>query len=358
MGKKSKTISVLKNAGVYFSAVVGAGFASGQEVMQFFTNYGAISLLAIIPVTLLFGYLGKLFMDLSHELHTNSHSPIIKATCGKWLGLFIDWVITFFMFGCFALMISGGGTTLADYFHINPVLGRVIVATVAVVIVILGFNAISNFSGLIGPVIIVSVLVVGIIAIIRSTGQINQVAGILKDAEVYRAAPNIGISMLIYVAYCITPNIAVLAGIGNSEEDQKVRALSGWVGGIALGVCLLVINYALLVNYGAIYKNSIPLVELAVCLYKPLGIYFAIVLVLGILTSAVAFLFGTVTRFTEYGTTKSKLFAVILGILSLLIGLIPFSKLVNTLYPLLGYVGIVVIVGSIWYSWKKKTSKS
>ncbi|MDO3677624.1 hypothetical protein [Paenibacillus ehimensis] len=35
-----KTVSILQIAATYTGTVVGAGFASGQSIMQFFTVYG------------------------------------------------------------------------------------------------------------------------------------------------------------------------------------------------------------------------------------------------------------------------------------------------------------------------------
>lgn len=349
MNEKGKFIRVLGYAGVYFSAVVGAGYASGQEIMQFFSNFGTGSLLAVIPVTILFMFLGWVAIDLGHGMQTDSHGPIIRATCGKWIGTVVDWVISFFMFGCFALMISGGGTTLSDYFGLNPVLGRILVALITALVVTFGFHSISFFNGIIGPIIIISILAVGIIALVTSGGNISEADRILETADVYRSSPNIVISLFIYVAYCVTPNIATLAGIGKQEKDGKVRMLAGIFGGLALGVCILLIDYVLLRNYGEIYQSSIPLVEMAIRISRPLGIFFAVILVLGILTSAVSFLFGTITRFTEYGTKKSKIFTVIVTVVSLLIGLVPFDRLVNTFYPLLGYVGIIVMIGFVVY---------
>ena len=52
MGQKK--FSAFTIAGAYVGTVVGAGFASGQEVLQFFTYFGLKSILAIALATLLF----------------------------------------------------------------------------------------------------------------------------------------------------------------------------------------------------------------------------------------------------------------------------------------------------------------
>lgn len=201
------------------------------------------------------------------------------------------------------------------------------------------------------------------IAAFHSTGHLSDVPVILENAEVYRSAPNLVISLILYLSFAISPHIATLAGVGHGEDDRKVRTISGVVGGLALGICLFITNQVLLASYGDVYTSSIPLVELAVNIWKPMGLIFGVILIMSTMTTAISLLYGTVSRFTEYGTKKSKIFAFIIAAASVLLGLIPFAKLVNTLYPLLGYVGAVVLIATLIYKIrtmfiKKETSES
>ena len=50
--KNKKSIFAISN--IYISAVVGAGFATGQEIMTFFTRYGIKSFVGITISTMLF----------------------------------------------------------------------------------------------------------------------------------------------------------------------------------------------------------------------------------------------------------------------------------------------------------------
>lgn len=43
-------------AGAYIGVIVGAGFASGQEILQFFTSFGWISIAGTCMATLLFAF--------------------------------------------------------------------------------------------------------------------------------------------------------------------------------------------------------------------------------------------------------------------------------------------------------------
>ncbi|MDQ7864677.1 hypothetical protein RCO48_36995 [Peribacillus frigoritolerans] len=60
-------------AGAYIGIIIGAGFASGQEVLQFFTSFGIYSVLGIVVATVLFAFLG---MQLPSWEALSRHVPI------------------------------------------------------------------------------------------------------------------------------------------------------------------------------------------------------------------------------------------------------------------------------------------
>ena len=61
---------IFSYGGSYFGAVVGAGFASGQEVMQFYTNYGVMSMIAILVAMVIFIWIGTRFAAYGNESRT------------------------------------------------------------------------------------------------------------------------------------------------------------------------------------------------------------------------------------------------------------------------------------------------
>ncbi|MCT2534954.1 hypothetical protein NC661_17530 [Aquibacillus koreensis] len=61
MKQKSNT---LKIAAAYIGTIVGAGFATGQEVFQFFTSYGIQGIWGIILSAGLFYFFGYMILPL------------------------------------------------------------------------------------------------------------------------------------------------------------------------------------------------------------------------------------------------------------------------------------------------------
>src|SRR3546814_17985315 len=83
----------------FVGVVVGAGFASGQEIMQFFTSFGMVGLVGAVISGALFIFLAMALSPLGQQKASLSHKRVIYDICGKYLGLFFDVLITFFKIG-------------------------------------------------------------------------------------------------------------------------------------------------------------------------------------------------------------------------------------------------------------------
>ena len=75
----------LKLAATYIGTVVGAGFASGQEVLHFFVSFGIKGFSGLMIATVLFIVFGYISMIAGYELKARSHLRIIMHAGGKCL---------------------------------------------------------------------------------------------------------------------------------------------------------------------------------------------------------------------------------------------------------------------------------
>ena len=85
---KSKVISF---AGAFIAFLIGSGFATGQEVLQYFTSYGYFGMAGVLVVYLLFLYVGINFITVGQEQNFPKGSDIFRYYCGKSLGTFFDY---------------------------------------------------------------------------------------------------------------------------------------------------------------------------------------------------------------------------------------------------------------------------
>lgn len=92
-------LNTFKVAATYMGTIVGAGFASGQEVLQFFAVYGRTGLWSILISTVFFSFFGYTILMLGNKLKAKSHLKVIRFANGKILGFIVDLIITIFLFG-------------------------------------------------------------------------------------------------------------------------------------------------------------------------------------------------------------------------------------------------------------------
>ncbi|HWI54630.1 MAG TPA: hypothetical protein VNT57_02985, partial [Desulfobacteria bacterium] len=163
------SLSTFKIAATYIGTVVGAGFASGQEVLQFFGLFGFNGLLGLLLATVLFALFGWAVLDLGMRLNARSHLEVIYYAGGRWLGRLIDYVITFFLFGALTAMVAGAGAIFAEQFQWPALLGSVLMVVLTVVTVMMGLNGVINSISFVVPALLGAVIGIGVWNVI-STG--------------------------------------------------------------------------------------------------------------------------------------------------------------------------------------------
>lgn len=350
----SSILRSISYAGVYVGAVIGAGYASGQEVLQFFAGYGFIGIVGALVTMVMLAWYGSVFMELGHQLKTNSHRVVLNYLCGKKVGFFADFILLFFMFGVISIMFSGGGAAINQYWGLPSVAGKIIIALMTLLTVILGFTSSVRALGVISPFMIIAVIVISIITFTSNADQLASVDASIATLAPDTATPYWWTSAIVYVSYNVIPGVSTFASIGNKEANLKTVRMAGVMGGMTLGICLLFIIMAILSNLENVMSYELPFLELAREIGPITGLLFSVVLVVAVFTTAVSNLYGFVIRFydSDAETSKFRMLTVVVVVLSLLASLFPFSTLVGTLYPALGVLGLYVLVCALYKTFK------
>ena len=67
----------LQIGGAYVGIIVGAGFASGQEIVLYFTSYGFKGIYGALLAMVGFSIVGMCVAQVSSKLRTSSHKDLI-----------------------------------------------------------------------------------------------------------------------------------------------------------------------------------------------------------------------------------------------------------------------------------------
>ena len=147
----------------------------------------------------------------------------------------------------------------------------------------------------------------------------------------------------------------MLAVIGGMTKQPKAAALGGVLGGLGLGALILLLNIGLFANINQLQGIEMPSLALAGRISPLLSVVMSIALVCMVYSTAVGMFFAFSARFAKPESGRFKLFSAVTVCVGLALSLGGFSKLVGTVYPLLGYVGFALIL-AICFSWLRSRS--
>ncbi len=341
-----KRIMIVGGSAIAFS--IGSGFATGQEVLQYFAAYGFMGFLAIILFATLNTYANWQFIEAGRIGGMEKASQVYNYFCGKYIGAFYDWFSIVFCFMSYVVMVAGAGATLNQHYGIPEIPGAIIVAVLAGVTVMFGLNRMLDIIGRIGPLIIMLAIVAAIFGIAFGETGIAQGNALVTQGQVdmMRAGSSWYSSALSYLGFGMLWFAAFFAAIGKREKNVIDAKAGAVVHSGLLGVAVAMVMLALLGNLQLVLAEGaqIPLLKVLDNVNHTAATVFSIIIFLGIYTTACPLLWTPCQRLGQEGTARYRMVTIILTVLGLVIGLaLPFNKLVNIIYVINGYVGFILL---------------
>ncbi|GGA19020.1 YkvI family membrane protein [Psychrobacillus lasiicapitis] len=337
----------LQIGSAFIGIVVGAGFVSGQEILLFFTSYGYLGIAGSILATVLLAFFGMSLTQLGSRLQTTSHEKVIYHICGPYLGFVIDMVITCLLFGITMIMFAGAGVVFEEQFGISALIGSLIMAIITIISVMLGVQKVIGLIGAITPFLLVIVLIIAAYSVFHYDTSVD-----FKTVSAGTPPPvsHWGVGAFLYVSYNIAAGVSMITVIAGTVKNQKVAGWGGMFGGLGLGLLILLINISMLTQIDSIGNTSMPMVTIANNMHPIIGFLMAIILIGMIYNTAVAMLYAFSARIIKPGKTSFKAFTIFSGVFAFFASSLGFVYLIGTIYPVTGYLGILLI-GAILISW-------
>ncbi len=346
-------------AGAIIALVIGSGFATGQEILQYFTAYGLKGILVVAVFAIIFIYYNVNFAAVGAREHYECGNDVYRYYCGKYLGAFFDYYSTVFCYMSFFVMVGGAASTLKQGFGIPDWIGAVLLSVLVVSIVILGLSKLVDIIGVIGPIKIAFFIAIGLIVLCMDGNQIPEGLEAIETRSFTAAAPGEGIVQagdnwliagLSYAGFVLLwfASFMTLLGARNTRKDINAGII---VATVVICAAIVIIFFAQIadINTGDgttfVWNAPIPNLILANKIWAPLTYIYAIVVFIGICATAVPLLYNPVARFAKEGTVRFRVLAIVLGVLGLVIGLfVPYKTLVNVIYVINGYIGALLLI--------------
>ncbi|WP_271397028.1 hypothetical protein [Salinicoccus roseus] len=332
----------------YTGVIVGAGFSTGQEILQFFTNYGTWSYAAIVLSALIIMFVGRQAAKLGYRLKADSHEEPINTMFGDMIGKAIDYILVFFLYGIAVIMLAGAGSAFYESFGVAPWIGSLIMMVAVFVTLLLDFNKIVAVLGAVTPFLVAFVLIIASFNVFNPAvpmAEVNQYAQIDRTPSGHWWWDAITYSGLV-----LATAFSFLSIMGSEASKHKAARRGALVGGIIIMLLMLLINGGMLANLNTANDAALPTLLLAEGVHPALSVGLSVVMLLVIYNTAVGLMYPFLTRFATAYSGKYKIMLAVGLLFGYALSFVGFVDLVNIFYPIFGYIGLF-IAGGLTIRW-------
>ncbi len=324
---------------VIIGTIIGAGFASGQEIYSFFNIYQENGILGILISSFLIGISIYIILKKSSELKVNSYNELLeKSAISKNIKIILKFIINLFLLISFYIMVAGFGAYFKQEFNIPNILTAIIILIICYITFMKNIEGIAKVNTIIIPVLIIIVIGLGI--------KCNIISSISKASMAnMEVSGNWLISSIEYASYNTILLVPILLSLKNyAEKNEKKISIITTI----IFFTLSIIIYFIMFNMEGLENVEIPLVYIANKFGSIYSIVYSIVVVSAIYTTMISAGYGFLNNCTK--TKKSyKLLAIIICISAVFISNFSFAKLVNLTYPVFGLLGLI----QLWFIVRK-----
>ena len=327
----------MKVAAIYIGTVIGAGFASGREIMDFFGVYGSRGLWGIYISGILFSIVGGLLLLKIYKNKIKDFDSLVEGVFNKKVSILIDIITSISLYTGFSIMISASGAIFKEQFGLPFNLGIAVMLICSFLVFLYSLKGLSFINSLLVPILIIGILFITINISSKGPLKLMDISG----ENISKKGNFISSAILYFGSNCLII-IIVFSSLLPIIEDKKTAILGGAVGGIILYILGISILYSMLMYYEEIANLDIPMLRISSYVSVGYGKVYGVILWISMFTTALANGYGFINKYSK-GRNKA-LISTILCMSSIPLAQLGFSNLVGIIYPIFGFIGSIMMI--------------
>jgi len=337
MSKKSIVIML-----AYVGIITGAGLASGQEILQYFVSLGIPGLIGAGAIGILHILFGGILLQLGSMYLATDHEDVFDQVTNKYVAKFMDLGLIFNCFVMGFVMIAGAGSNLNQAFGIDKWIGQLLCALLIIFVGMLDFEKVSKIIGSFTPIIITFVLIGSIYTFTHSSPDwdyLNIVATSFPSNF-----NNVVLSVFNYFGLCLMCSVSMGFVLGGEEMNPSEAGLGGLLGGAISGILGLLVAFTIFIRIDEVGQLDIPMLYVLEDVHPILGVLMAITIFGMIFNTSISLFYSLARRFSKGDENKFRKMLIIITLAAFAMSFGGFKKLVSTFYPIIGYIGIALMI--------------
>lgn len=328
--------NIIKTVCVYIGLLIGAGFASGREILEYFNFKSNTNFFGIIISAFLFCFISYVIISKASENKIYNFYDYIDSVAGR-ASSAVKYFMLFYMFCGMIVMFAGSGALIYSLSSLPEIFGSVFMAVICFVVMSFDLKGIISLNVILVPLMICGILYISFcIAVFGNTSVFYSFESIKKGVM---------LSAVCYCSYNTVTAGSVLVPLASQMKKNEIK-LSSVISGFIIGLLIFVLWSVQGMNLDIIWNSELPVMELSALCGKVCKRVYTAVLFMSVCTTAVSYGFGLMTHFSgKIKSTKDKIFfSAIICLMALPPAMYGFSALVSNIYSFFGYIGMIWMV--------------
>lgn len=322
-------LDILKIAGIYTALILGAGFASGQEILCFFIKFGLKGFWGLFLSGIIFSCLGYIVCDMAYKKKIHSSHKFLRFIFSDFY-LASQFIIKIFLFMSYSTMLSATGAFFKQQFGLENITGIIFMSILCFLLSLNGTDFIAKMNFVIAPVLFIGeIFVCSYLILVNKT----QTTFFIKNSFKWI------INAILYSAYNLITAICVLISVIQTVKQKKYAKIGAMLGGFFITLLSLLIGLVIFLNYKIAIKYQIPMLAITKQISDKLNFMYGVIFFLAIFTTAIGNFFALYEMYID----KNFIYKLFISLSAIIFAQIKFSNLVANIYPLFGYIGLLEI---------------
>lgn len=342
---------IMSIAMAFVGLVVGAGFATGSEIIQYFISFGTIGLVGVVIAGIVMTVSGAVVLQIGSYFLAEEHGFVFKKIAHPIVSRILDFSVTFTLFCVGSVMLAGAGANLSQQFGFQAWIGSVVMTALVLAAGMLDVDRVSQIIAGLTPLVIVAIGVVFVFTLFNMPADMSVLDGIAQQQD--SPVRPFWLSALNYCGMNLLVAISMALVIGGSNISPRQAGWGGMTGGLIYTILLALSAVTLYFSVDVVGDQDVPVLGLMDQIHPAMGVAMAFIIFAMVFNTAIGMFYALGRRAAVISPRFTFRPTFIIGTLAgFAVSFIGFESLLANVYPIIGYLGIFMFL--VLVSWRIK----
>ena len=333
--------------------LVGAGFATGKEVTQYFVSFGTMGVWGVLVAAITTAGAAIVAMTAGSFFLAEEHSSVFNRISHPIISKVMDAGATVTQFAIGFIMIAGAGAVVEQQWGIQPWIGALSLTIIIALVGLLDVDRVSTIIGGATPLIVVVIFIVFVWVLLnKPDGSFTELAAIGAQNE--SPVQPWWLSALNYTGMTLATGISMILVIGGDSANMQTAIRGGLLGGLIYSTMVVVEVIMLLLAAPLVLGSDVPILALTTHIAPWFSHFASVVVVFMVFNTALGMFYALGRRMTAKKPEAYRPVYLLGVLVGFGVSFVGFGDLVSVVFPILGWIGMVIVGALIL--WRFKTA--